>query len=326
MKLKIIFQIAIISLFFVGTAQAATTMTELGRNPFHNPPLKSVGDLRAVMQEAQADVKEGLTLAGHPELYQPLMEQFPQAEIKSVEYEKGTTFPWMLYKRRGQDKVRVMKDMIWGGEKPFTGYEFFVDKDGQRYTFVMPLACANLALKDVAAAPAMKPVEATPAAVAPTPVEKVAPAVGEAVEEDSPLGYVADIGYLHQFDPANYVFVRVGFDYMFNEQFSILAMLGGAPKVDGIDGKSAVLVDFIGQYSWSRMFAGLGLGAWITSGDDDLDAEDTDIDIIANIGYRVCGEPGSLNTSFFLEARSGVDELDNMSKYGRFGIGMRVRF
>ncbi len=322
-KLKLIVQVTILIVLLAGVSQAATTMTVLGHNPFHNPPLKSVEDLRAVMAEAKVEVEEGLKIAGYPELYQPLMEQFPQAEIRTVEYQKGEAFQWMLYKRKGKGKVKVMKDMTWGGDKPITGYEFYIDSDGVRYTFAVPLVCANLALKNTAFAPAMKKVEPAPVEVAPTPVGEVKPAVAE---EISPLGFVADIGYLHQMDPANYVFARVGFDFMVNEKFSVLAMLGAAPNVHGSDGQSAVLVDFIGEYSWSRMFVGLGLGAWITSGDDDLDAEDTDLDIIANIGYRVCGEPGTLNTSLFLEARSGIDELDDFTEYGRFGIGMRVRF
>ncbi len=323
MKLKIFSQIAVFVFLFAGFVQAATTMTVLGDNPFHNPPLQTVDDLRSVMMEAKEEVEKGLRLAGYPELYQPLMDQFPRMEITTVEYQKGETFAWMLYKRKGKGKVRVMKDMTWGGEKPFTGYEFYIDHNGMRYTFTVPLACANLALKNAALAPAVRPVEPAPVTTAPTPAKDVTPAVAENV---SPLSYVADIGYLHQQDPANYIFTRVGFDYMLNERISVLAMLGGAPKVDGSDGKSAATVDIIGQYNWSCFYAGLGLGAWITSGDSKLEAEDDDLDVIANIGYRFCGKAGTLSTSIFLEARSGVDELDDFSKYGRYGVGLRVNF
>ncbi len=324
MKLKILSQVTILLLLSVSVVQAANILPVLGRNPFYKPSLTSVDDFTVMMRDRHSEVMEGLKQAGQPELIESFVEQFPQARIKTVEYEKGQTFQWMFYKRKGQGRVRVMKDVTWAGEKSFTGYEFFVDRDGRRYTFIVPLICGNLALKDITAVPAMQ--EATPA-----PVAKEATPVQETPDRETtgavgPFRFVADAGYLHQFDPANYAFVRFGFEYECSEQLSFLAMMGGAPKVHGADGKSAALFDFLAQYSWSHVFAGVGLGAWITSGDDDLDTEDTDIDIIANIGARIYGEPDAFNTSLFLEARSGIDELSDFSKYGRVGVGLRFRF
>ncbi len=328
MKLKIFSQVTILLLLSVCVAQAANILPVLGRNPFYKPSLTSVDDLKVMIRDRHGEVMEGLKIAGQPELVESFVEQFPRARIKTVEYEKGQTFQWMFYKRKGQGAVRVMKDVTWAGEKSFAGYEFFIDRDGHRYTFVVPLICGNLSLKAIAAVPAMQeaapaPVvkEATP--VQETPDRETAPVVTEAA---GPFRFVADAGYLHQFDPANYAFVRFGFEYECSEQLSFLAMMGGAPRVHGADGRSAALFDFLAQYSWSRVFAGVGLGAWITSGDDDLDTEDTDIDIIANIGTRIYGEPDGFNTSLFLEARSGIDELGDFSKYGRVGVGLRFRF
>lgn len=106
--------------------------------------------------------------------------------------------------------------------------------------------------------------------------------------------------------------------------------------MDGTDGADAFLLDFLFQYdwfqwqtgnSWSPVFIGFGLGGWMTSSDDnDLEGEDSDVDIIANIGIRFFGTPDTFNTSFFMEARSGMDELGDLSKYGRFGAGLRFRF
>jgi hypothetical protein len=118
-------------------------------------------------------------------------------------------------------------------------------------------------------------------------------------------------------------------------------MIGVAPKIGGSDGDSALLLDVIAQYNWLqsfdswsfsqynwslptlRGFTGLGLGGWFTSGDVEDDSEDSDLDIIANIGVRL---PHNPDISVFLEMRNAVDELDSISEYGRFGAGVRFQF
>ncbi|MCW5209035.1 hypothetical protein VU10_02305, partial [Desulfobulbus sp. US1] len=139
--------------------------------------------------------------------------------------------------------------------------------------------------------------------------------------------------YLRLSDPADFLFARLGVEYSpyagtSYENISYLAMVGAAPKLDGSDGDDALLIDLFAQYNWSGAFdgfIGLGLGAWISAGDDDLDSEDTDIDILANIGARVYGHRDDFNISVFLEARNAVDELSDMDQYGRFGIGLRFQ-
>jgi hypothetical protein len=150
-----------------------------------------------------------------------------------------------------------------------------------------------------------------------------------------PLRFIGDLGYLRLSDPADYLFARVGVEYkpyagMDNafKDISFLAMFGAAPKLDGCDGDDALLLDAFVQYNWSQGFdgfIGLGLGGWISAGDDDIASEDTDLDILANIGARVYGDPEDFNISLFLEARNAVDELDSISQYGRFGIGLRFQ-
>lgn len=150
----------------------------------------------------------------------------------------------------------------------------------------------------------------------------------------NPLRFIGDIGYLRLSDPADFLFGRLGIEYSpyagtSYENISYLLMVGAAHKLDGSDGDDALLIDALAQYNWSGAFdgfIGLGLGGWISSGDDDLDSEDTDLDILANIGARVYGDPDAFNASVFLEARNAVDELSDMSKYGRFGAGIRFQY
>ena len=40
-------------------------------------------------------------------------------------------------------------------------------------------------------------------------------------------GPVVDVGLAHQFDPASYVFARVGYEYPLNEKITVIGLLGG---------------------------------------------------------------------------------------------------
>ncbi|CAK8710967.1 hypothetical protein GCAAIG_00185 [Candidatus Electronema halotolerans] len=324
MKLKVLLQAAVLLVFSVCAAQAIT-VTNVGRNPFYQPPLNSVNDLHYMMQDARGDIRDGLYQAGYPELYQPLMAQFNQADVRQVNYMPGQTFVWMLSKDRRYSAVRVVQDMTWGGSRRLPAYEFCVYKDGMRYVFAVPLVCGNLALKEI------------------TPIDRGGKIGGGKMGGCfgfglgcMPLRFVADAGYLHMSDPADFLLLRAGIESPINNRLSLLAMVGGAPHLSGVDGTDAFLVDFLLQYDWFRFmlgnqwsdaFVGVGVGGWIsTDGDDDLEDQDTDVDIIANIGARIAGQPDGFNTSLFFEARSGVDEFDSLGEYGRFGAGLRFRF
>jgi hypothetical protein len=316
MKLKVLFQAAVLLALSVCAAQAVT-VTNVRRNPFYQPPLTSVSDLRYMMQATQEDIRDGLYQAGYPELYQPLMEQYPQAPVSRVDYLSGQNFVWMLSKEGGYGSVRVVSDMVWGG-KSLAAYEFSIYSNGAQYVFAVPLACGNLALKEVIT---------TGGGVVGTGQVGCLSCYG--------FRFVADVGYLHQSDPADYLMLRAGVEHSLSNRLSFLAMVGGAPHLSGNDGDDAILVDFLLQYDWfrfmfgnqwSQAFVGVGLGGWITSGDDNLEAEDTDVDVIANIGARIYGQPETFNASLFFEARSALDEFDTLGEYGRFGAGLRCRF
>ncbi|CAK8711237.1 hypothetical protein KKHLCK_00230 [Candidatus Electrothrix laxa] len=398
-KMKFLAQVTFLLLLSVCTAQAATTLTVIGRHPFYTPPLKSVDDLRSMVQTQQTAIRTGLEEAGVPELYTPLMQQFPQAQIQNVEYHSGQSFYWMLFRSNGVGPVKAAKDLIWGGKAALSGYEFFIDSGDKRYIFAVPLFCGNLALKEVVqivvkTVPGPERIVPGPERIVPGPerivpgperiVEKIVPGPERIVEKIVekivpgperivpgperivekiiqapprivekvvekivqapapccpeclyPVRFVADMGYLRLSDPADFGFGRIGVEYAFNQRLSFLGMIGGAAKADGSDGDDAWLIDFMLQYNlfflqvgdvWNPVFLGFGLGGWMSNGDDDIDSEDSDIDIIAQIGTQIYGHPDSFNTSVFFEARSGIDEFDDLSMYGRFGAGLRFRF
>jgi hypothetical protein len=311
---------------FALSATNATAITAFGNHPFYQPPLTSVSEFKAMMEEQKDSVRQGLKLAGAEQLYEPLMAQLPKAEVKTVQYPKGQTLEWMFFRKNGTGPVRVDRDVIWESETPFTGYEFYIDFKGNRYTFVVPLVCGNVALSDIGPIP---PVAAAPvpvAAPAPEPKPAVMP---EPVPEEvtpSPFAFVTDLGYLYQTDPAHHLFLRIGLEYKINENFSILGMVGAAPKVDGYESKSATMIDAMLNYNWTKAFIGFGLGGWITGGDSDLDTEDNGLDIIFDAGYQLYEKPESFKVSAFVELRSSVDEMSDFDMYGRVGGGLRFTF
>ncbi len=319
MKLRLVSSIALVFFLTVCTAHSVFAISKIGENPFYKPPLTSVDDLKNMVKNNQKDVKAGFVKAGHGEIADAFILQLPKAEITTKKYHKGQTFHWMFYRRGGKGPVRIDKKVVWESDEPFTAYEFFVDYNGKRYTFVVPPVCGNITLM------AINPVPAPPKPVAPPVVE--APAVPPPPVKAAKNPFLFDVGFLHQLDPANYIVVRGGIEYEFTENFSLIGMVGGAIHLNGEDGESALLIDVLANYKWSSgMFIGVGLGGWITSGDDDLSQEDSDLDVIVNLGARIFGEPDGFNSSIFIEFRSAVDEMDEFDEFGRFGAGLRFNF
>ncbi len=409
LKLKSIVMTAVVSAFLLtGTAQAAMTLHEIGRAPFYQPPLTSVDDLKKMVQTEEMDVKRGFDLTPQADLYPAFMDQIFKADIEAVEFEKGSKFEWMFYKKKGKGAPQVVKDVTWGNDKPFPGYKFYIDNDGNRYTFAVPLGCGNIALMGVSPIPAAAVVPPVVSPVAAPVVANKSPrcnmvvspveafcgemvtidaasstdtdgnvvkmivafldSQGQMVSEEvvdglqaevampcgantvkvivtdddgakgaspecitdvssiSRVGFLADAGYYHQFDPGKYLFGRIGIEYKLTHDWSLLGLVGGAAHVDGSDGESAFLIDALAEYKWSRYYVDFGVGGWITDGDDDNPAEDSQLDFVLGLGARVYGEPDAFNTSLFVEMRSAFDEFDELGEYGRFGFGVRFRF
>lgn len=330
MKLRPILHISIIILVLVLSVHSAYALRELGNNPFYPSPITSEAELRSMLLDYKSDIKEGLTKAGNPELYEPLYTQLPDAEISKVSYSKGQRLNWMFYRKNGKGPVRVDKDVVWESTEPLQSYEFTIDHEGQRYLMTVPPICGNLALAGITAVPAAVKAPIVPPVAAAGQKETGSPVAGTGEQlkaaDVKGLPVLFDAGYLYQFDPAHYLILRVGTEYAFTDSLSVIGMIGAAPRISGSDGKSAFIIDVFANYSFSRFYLGLGLGAWLTSGDNDFDDEDDDLDVILNLGARIFGEPDGFNTSVFVEARSAVDEFDDFDLYGRFGAGLRFRF
>jgi hypothetical protein len=443
MKKKIVVSAAALALLAapIGAVQAAGVLRSIGEHPMSSP-IATVDELKDMMRQRSGDIQAGMATAGHADLF-PLVQdhiaRYPQTQINVVEYQPGQHIDWMLFRSNGRGRVKVAQNITWGGNDPLTVFEFFINKDGQRYTFAVPLACGNLSLKEAGPQPCepvikevvrevkvpgptvyvpkevvkyvdrpvVKEVKVPvpgPTVYVPKEVVKYVdrPVVKEVVKEvqvpgptqyiekpvvkyvekpvvkyvDKPViqevevpgptrtvyvdrpvvqkevvrvtepqpaasccsdfHFIADASYLNQNEDAAYGMGRLGVAYDLNQQYSFLALLGGAGKADGDAGEDAFVMDFLVQYNFflcsrrgavqSPFFMAAGLGAWMTSGDDDTASEDSGADLIAELGMRISGMPSTANMALFIEGRSATDELDELDDYGRFGGGLRFRF
>ena len=111
----------------------------------------------------------------------------------------------------------------------------------------------------------------------------------------------------------------MGYEVPLFDRLYVMGLVGGSLRWMGDDGGSAFTADALLDYHWLGGFSfGLGAGYW--SGNDGQ------VDLLADVGFLVAGDPDRSNTSLFLEARLPFDELDNVNEYGRFGLGLRFRF
>ena len=376
------------------SAFAAVTLKRLGDHPFNQPAMTTEADLRTMVDTHSADLQAGFVKAGTPELYPEFTAQFPAAKIEMIQVAPGQQIDWMLFRKKGTGPVMAVKDVTWGGETAFDAFRFYIDKDGQRYEFIVPTVCGNLSLMTVEALPAQATTEnqspvctmtlssseiscgqvvtidasgstdsdgtiaevvfqlldASNAVVA-EKIDKEAPFVQEFTipcesssytvktvvidnngAQSSPAdctqtvavaklrgGPVADVGVAHQFDPASYVFARAGYEFPLNEKLTVMGLIGGFARFDGDDGDDgAFTADALLNYYFNdKFFVGGGVGLW--AGDE------SDADLIVNMGYLVYEKPGAFKTSIFIEGRCLADELIS-SNASRLGAGLRFQF
>ncbi|MDP3481411.1 MAG: hypothetical protein Q8R88_16715 [Desulfoprunum sp.] len=373
------------------SAFAAVTLKRLGDHPFIRPAMTTEADLRTMVEKHSADLQAGFAKAGTPELFPEFMSQFPNAKIETVQVAPGQRFDWMLFRKNGKGPVKTVKDVTWGGDAPFDAFKFYIDKDGQRYEFIVPSICGNLSLMAVEAIPAqanLEPVcnmklssseikcgqvitvdasgstdaDGTIAEVVFQLLDSSNAVVTEKIDNEAPFvqeftipcesprytvktvvidsngaksspadctqtvttvaqlrgGPVVDVGLAHQFDPANYAFARVGYEFPLTDKLTAMGLIGGFAKLDGDDGDSSFTADALLNYYFNdKMFVGGGVGFW--SGNDGK------ADLIVNLGYLVYEKPGSFKTSIFVEGRCQADEL--ISSYAsRLGVGVRFQF
>ena len=66
------------------------------------------------------------------------------ARLSEVDVPVGTVISWMALRRNG--RADVVRNIRWGGRRPFKAFQFTIDDMNRYYTFVVPQDCGNLAL------------------------------------------------------------------------------------------------------------------------------------------------------------------------------------
>ncbi len=140
-------------LLAASTAQAQDnykTITRLGGGNRFDPPLKDTGIGPEVGgEEADADGiadvlgKAGLSSLnadGHRHPDEGVAGPVEGNRVRAGHHDGLDGVP---PRRRTADIVRNVK---WGGKKPFPGFTFIIDDMNQTYTFILPKPCSNIAL------------------------------------------------------------------------------------------------------------------------------------------------------------------------------------
>lgn len=318
--------------FFIFSAfpsHAATKLKKLGTNPFYKTTDLKAEDIYPLLVEHQKDLKTGFISAGAIDLFEPFMAQVKSTMPEPFKVQPGDTLLWMIFKKK--NKPVVINDVIWAGKKPFQGYRVTVRHKGSDYEFVIPEICFNISLKSISDVPAPPPPPP------PKPKETVEPAK-EVKEQPAPVVtqpeptpvvaeqlprqgfFVGDMGLYEQPDPATFAFFRVGYMHKFNDKAGLTGFIGIAPLLEGCEDNPAILADAIFTYDVApKFFLGAGVGVWHTS-------FKTRADLLLEAGYYLTQEPKGPNFALFVEARSALDQMDDIAGYGRFGGGFRIYY
>ena len=127
------------------------TLTMLGGVNRFDQPLKDVKTVQKwiAKKRTQDGLTQVLDKAGLSSLTTSVIDILTKADpaqLKEIEFQPGSTMVWMAFRRGGGSKADVVRNIKWGGKKPFQGFSFVIDDLNQTYTFIVPKPCANIAL------------------------------------------------------------------------------------------------------------------------------------------------------------------------------------
>jgi len=127
------------------------TLTMLGGVNRFDQPLKDVKTVQKwiAKKRTQDGLTQVLDKAGLSSLTTSVIDILTKADparLTETEFQPGSTMVWMAFRRGGGSKADVVRNIKWGGKKPFQGFSFIIDDLNQTYTFIVPKPCSNIAL------------------------------------------------------------------------------------------------------------------------------------------------------------------------------------
>lgn len=126
------------------------TLMKLGGGSRFDAPLKDTASVQkwAAKKRAQKGISDIMEKAGIPQLTPTVIDILTKADpaqLKETDFQPGSTLVWMAF-RRGGNKPDIVRNVKWGGKKPFPGFTFVIDDMVNTYTFIVPKPCSNISL------------------------------------------------------------------------------------------------------------------------------------------------------------------------------------
>lgn len=190
----------------------------LGGSTRFAAPVRTVAALRRMTEANRAALTQVLSEAGLQAISAQVIDTMASGTVTQISVAPGTHLDWMALRRRGTPEI--VRNVRWGGPRPFDAFRFTVESATTIYTFVVPFDCSNLSLVGTEAkaappapappppppppppAPAPAPAPPPPPAPAPPPPPPpppVAPAPAPAPTPQAPVTPVADAGGIRPF-------------------------------------------------------------------------------------------------------------------------------
>lgn len=143
------FELIAASTAFAQASDNYKTATRLGGSSRFDAPFRNVAAVQkwVARRRAQQGITTVLDKAGVAQLTPTVIDILTKADpeqLKETEFQPGNTMVWMAMRRGG--RADIIRNIRWGGKKPFVGYMFVIDDMVSTYTFILPKECANLAL------------------------------------------------------------------------------------------------------------------------------------------------------------------------------------
>ena len=134
-----------------GTDGREHQVTRLGGTTRFSQPLRTVDDLRAMVQANRSAIRSVMVMAGYGDVSAQLVDGFSVSEVTDTTITPGTRFLFMALKRGGAPAV--LRNVRWAGRDSFDAFQFRVTAGGYVYSFIVPKVCGNFSLVSKVAAP-----------------------------------------------------------------------------------------------------------------------------------------------------------------------------
>jgi len=159
-----------------------TQITRLGTSQRFSMPMRTVADLRAMVNKNRSQFNQVLSQAGLSDMSAQVLDTLTTGTVTETMIQPGTHMEWMAMKRAGTPAI--VKNVRWSGRAPFDAWQFNLTANNYTYTFLVPKVCGNLTLLSAVASPGgtiseVQP-EPTPPPPPPAPEEPPAPIVAAA--------------------------------------------------------------------------------------------------------------------------------------------------